>query len=444
MTDSFVRVPVDGIGKRIDTASLDVGENTVYRQRIVIGDNSASASFAVVSDGALTVRMAEAFNISAINTTVIVRHTSATVNVAIATPFTLNNISATVQVAGTVNIASTSDRSDNTAFTAGAAPVAVLGGFFDDASTSLLTENNIGAVRITQARAMHVHLRTFNNQGIGTAGAPMVVQLAPGTDVFGTVNNISATVQVAGTVALGAGAANIGEINGISRTVQVAVSTPFTVNNISATTTVSGVVGLTAGTANIGHLNHISATVTVAGTVAVNSIPGVILAAGTANIGTINNVSATVIVAVGTPYTINNISATTIVAGVVTIAAGAANIGVINNISATVSTRTTGIINVSGTVVTQIAPLLTIDNKAPVTVSTVAALLVSDSTLKRIRFRNSHATAMLGLGGAGITLGAAAIQLSPGDVFLETDAAGAAWYGVADTVDVIVQMQGLK
>src|SRR5690349_17274451 len=85
------------------------------RQRIVIGDNSASAQFAVVTGGALLAT--GTFNISAMpavtglvgltaGTAVIgdINAISRTVQVAVGTPFTVNNVSATVTVAGVVGL----------------------------------------------------------------------------------------------------------------------------------------------------------------------------------------------------------------------------------------------------------------------------------------------------------------------------------------------------
>jgi len=285
----FIQVPPDSTGKKVDAVSMDVGANTVMRQRIVIGDNSATAQFAVVTGGALV--CTGTFNISAMPTVTVtggvaisgtaavslpanlgtLNDISRTVQVQIATPFTVNNISATVVVAG-------------------------------------------------------------------------VVGLTAGTANIGRINDISATVNVSGvvnisampSVVLAAGTANFGTLNDISRTVQVAIGTPFTVNNISATAVVAGVVGLTAGTANIGRINDISATVTIAGVVNISATHSVILAAGTANIGTLNDISRTVNVAVGTPFTVNNISATVTVAGTISLGPSTANIGTINNISAAV------------------------------------------------------------------------------------------------------------
>lgn len=89
-------------------------------------------------------------------------------------------------------------------------------------------------------------------------------------------------------------------------------------------------------------------------------------------------------------------------------------------------------------------PCPTIVNLAPISAGLVAVALVADATLRRLRVRNGHATATIAIGGAGITLASAAVVLLPGDVWNETDAAGAAWYVVSDTAATPVQMQGLK
>lgn len=88
--------------------------------------------------------------------------------------------------------------------------------------------------------------------------------------------------------------------------------------------------------------------------------------------------------------------------------------------------------------------LSTIVDKAPVTVGTSVTALVSDATLKRLRVRNSHDSGVVAIGGAGVTLVNGAIQLQPGDTFIEEDAAGAAWYAISDTENTVVQVQGLK
>jgi len=83
-------------------------------------------------------------------------------------------------------------------------------------------------------------------------------------------------------------------------------------------------------------------------------------------------------------------------------------------------------------------------NIAPVIVGTAATALVADATIKRLRIRNGHSTAVLAIGGPGVTLANGAINLLPGDIWQEDDAAGAAWYAVSDTAGTNVQLQGLK
>ena len=89
-------------------------------------------------------------------------------------------------------------------------------------------------------------------------------------------------------------------------------------------------------------------------------------------------------------------------------------------------------------------PCLTIVNIAPVTAGVAAVALVSDNTLRRLRVRNGHETATIAIGGVGITLATAAIVLAPGDIWNESDAAGAAWYVISDTAATPVQMQGVR
>lgn len=261
MADSYVRVPADSSGKKVDATSLDVGIDTVYRQRIVIADNSATAQFAVVTAGALTITGNVNISATAIvagsvaisgtaviagsvaisgtpsvvlavgtNNIGLLNHISRTVEVAIATPFTLNNISATVTVAGNVNISATAQvaistpftvndisrtvqvavatpfivqgisttvnvaiatpftvndisatvivavttggtLTDGTSYTSQAAPYMPIGGIFDDTSTDTLSENDAGVVRLTQYRAIHANLRHADGNVISTASA---------------------------------------------------------------------------------------------------------------------------------------------------------------------------------------------------------------------------------------------------------------------------------
>jgi len=77
-------------------------------------------------------------------------------------------------------------------------------------------------------------------------------------------------------------------------------------------------------------------------------------------------------------------------------------------------------------------------------VGTVAASVVNDVTQKRLRFRNTHATAVIALGAAGVTVANAAILLNPGDVWTEDDAPGANWSAISDTANASLAIMGMK
>lgn len=180
---------------------------------------------------------------------------------------------------------------DRGVFTESTTQLTPAGGVFNETRT-LVTEDQVAALRITNEAGLHVNLRDSSGNEISAGNALSVkvervsatasVILAAGTANVGTVNGISATVLVAGVVSLAAGTSNIGFINNISATVVVSGTV-----SLGAGTALIGAISLAAGTSNIGFINNISATVTVAGTLS--------LAAGTANIGSINNISRTVV-----------------------------------------------------------------------------------------------------------------------------------------------------
>lgn len=88
--------------------------------------------------------------------------------------------------------------------------------------------------------------------------------------------------------------------------------------------------------------------------------------------------------------------------------------------------------------------LFAITNLPVVVAGLAAVLLSSDADLRRLVVRNGSATALVAVGGAGVTLANAVIQLAPGDVWVEDNAPGAAWYAISDTAATNVQLQGLK
>jgi hypothetical protein len=89
-------------------------------------------------------------------------------------------------------------------------------------------------------------------------------------------------------------------------------------------------------------------------------------------------------------------------------------------------------------------PCATITNFAPVTAGLAAVALVADATQRRLRIRNAHGSALVAIGGLGVTMASGAVVLAPGDIWTEDAAAGAAWYVVSDTAGAPVQVQGLK
>jgi len=101
--------------------------------------------------------------------------------------------------------------------------------------------------------------------------------------------------------------------------------------------------------------------------------------------------------------------------------------------------------NNAGAVPVQKQALSTITDEAIVTINNGAAqALISDATQRILRIRNGHATAMLYIGSSGVTAANAAIVLAPGDLWIEEEAAGAAWYATSDTAGCNVQIQGVK
>lgn len=287
-------VPPNSTGNAIDCSSLSSGGVTVYRQRVVLADNTHSANFATVSAGSLQV---------------IVENASLVV-------------SGQVSVTGSVAV-----------------------------STLGAGTNHIGEVNISLMPQVSV-LNVAGTAHIGEVNVSLMpaVVIAAGTNNIGFINGISATVNVAGSLAIGslaAGTNHIGEVN-ISlmpAIVVTSITNQVQISNISATVNVAGtftVGGQTGnGSASVGSTYTLIGGMDGSiGRVALTDANGhfvitgtVALAAGASNIGTINNISAGVVLAAGAANigTINNISAA------VVLAAGTANIGTLNNISAAVA-----------------------------------------------------------------------------------------------------------
>lgn len=212
MADSFVRVPADSVGKRVDASSLDVGADTVYRQRIVIGDNAATAEFATVTGGILQVGGS----------------------------FTLTG---TATVAGNVNISATAVVSGNVNISTMPAVVLAAGtNNFGTLNNISRTVTVVGVVALTAGTAVIGDLNAISRTVQVAVGTPFViqgisttVQVAVGTPF--TVNNISATVVVAGSVVIsGTATAIIGgflDPSGNQRNVVDSANTALRVNVVA-------------------------------------------------------------------------------------------------------------------------------------------------------------------------------------------------------------------
>lgn len=216
MGNASIQVPPDSTGKRVDATSLDVGASTVYRQRIVLGSDTGTATFATVmssgpigTEGGLVVRNiptgvqdvslnAGANNIGFIN------HISATTVVALSyvvekTTNSQVQVGDSANAALRVNVvagaASGPSQTDGTPFTAQAASLVPIGGVFDDASSNTLSEDDAGIVRMTTNRAFHMNLRTDGGVKMDdSTNSALRVSI---------VADISATAIIAGIVAMG-------------------------------------------------------------------------------------------------------------------------------------------------------------------------------------------------------------------------------------------------
>lgn len=94
--------------------------------------------------------------------------------------------------------------------------------------------------------------------------------------------------------------------------------------------------------------------------------------------------------------------------------------------------------------ITQEKVLSNLIDLAAVPVGLARVQVLNDATLKRARFRNTHATAAIALGGASVTLADAAVVLQPGDIWNEADAPGAIWHAISDTAGVSLAIMGVK
>ena len=196
-----IQVPPDSTGKVVDTVTLSDAGSEVHRQKMVVTGGSGTAEVVTVG---MSAPAASAMGLT-------VRHAGTAIVAGIVT------LASTVTVVGTVTV----------------------------------------------------------NGGVAISGTAIVAISTPFT-----VNNISATVNVAGTWSLGAGTNNIGFINNISATVQVAIATPFTINNISATSLVAGALNISGSIEVSGSVNIF----TTAENVSASRGPRMVIASTSANV----------------------------------------------------------------------------------------------------------------------------------------------------------------
>lgn len=282
MADGTVQIPPDSTGKKVDASSLDVGANSVIRQRVVIGDNTSVSGFAIVAGGALTIT--GTVNVSATASVVLATGTAniGTVNV--------SNTPAVVLAAGTANFGTLNNISKTV-------DVMICGFKDNSGQVAQLIDSANAALRVA---------------GPGTNGS---LAIGGFVDPSGTTRNVVDSANLAlrvnlvvasgtATVVLAAGTANIGMLNNISRTVQVQIATPFILDSISKTVSV-----ILAGGGSAISLTG-TATVVIGGFLDPSGgQQNVVDSANTALRVSIINASATVTVTTANPW-ITNVQST--------------------------------------------------------------------------------------------------------------------------------------
>ena len=138
--------------------------------------------------------------------------------------------------------------------------------------------------------------------------------------------------------------------------------------------------------------------------------------------------------------------ASVVLSGGVVINNGVLNPVPVNILGATLTVNNVGINNADVNPVPVRAQALTVhvDNAAPMVVSGVPTLLSNDAGLRKLIIRNNDLVNVLTLGGVTVTAVGGAIKLLPGDVWIEQDGAGAAWYGITAGANVNVSIKGMK
>lgn len=100
-------------------------------------------------------------------------------------------------------------------------------------------------------------------------------------------------------------------------------------------------------------------------------------------------------------------------------------------------------VDISGTATMTTKQASSVNDPAAVVVGVAATLLAAASATRRgLRFYNAG-TVDVYLGGAGVTVAAGAIKIAPGQAWIESEAAPAAWYGISASAAQSVRVQEL-
>lgn len=109
-----------------------------------------------------------------------------------------------------------------------------------------------------------------------------------------------------------------------------------------------------------------------------------------------------------------------------------------------IGTGDAGLDIVNGSINASLVLASAITEVAPVSVGVAAtALLAASSTRRRAVFYNAG-TVDVYLGSAAVTTANGALRIAPGQAWTETDAPGAAWYGISGTAAQSVRVQELS
>lgn len=213
---------------------------------IVVNNISAAVTVTggVAISGTAQVAIGTAINVNPVGI-------SGTAQVAIGTPIVVNNISAAVTVTGGVAISGTAQVAIGTPIVVNniSAAVTVTGGVAISGTAQVAIGTPIVVNNISAAVTVSPHLVSVTGTVIVAISTPYILQGISTTVLVAGVVSLGAGTNLIGAVSLAAGTANFGTLNDISRTVQVAVGTPFILQGISTTVTVAGTINLDAAPA---------------------------------------------------------------------------------------------------------------------------------------------------------------------------------------------------